>query len=76
MLQRHSPLSSCPPLPLPCQYCPITPAHTSHSPPQSLEKAETAAAARAGGERVAEGGPVMKSQKDITLAKDLEVRDR
>ena len=42
---------------------------------KSLEKAESAAAARAGGERV-DGGSVMKSQKDITLAKDLDVRDR
>ena len=47
-----------------------------HPPRQSLEKAETAAAARAGGERVGESGPVMKSQKDVTLAKDLDIRDR
>jgi len=49
---------------------------TLPTPPQSLEKAETAAAARAGGERVGESGPVMKSQKDVTLAKDLDIRDR
>lgn len=43
---------------------------------KSLEKAETAAAVRATGEAVSEGGPLMKSQKDITLADDLDIRDR
>ena len=40
---------------------------------KTLAKAE-AAAARSGGEQVA--GQAMRSQKDITLAKDLELRDR
>lgn len=44
--------------------------------PKSLEKAQAAAAARSTGERVGDGGAVMRSQKDVTLAKDLEVRDR
>lgn len=43
---------------------------------KSLEKAQTAAAKRAGGEATDAGGAVMKSQKDITLAKDLDLRDR
>ncbi|KAL4420333.1 hypothetical protein ABPG77_010238 [Micractinium sp. CCAP 211/92] len=42
---------------------------------KSLEKAQTAAAKRAGGEATG-AGSVMKSQKDITLAKDLDLRDR
>ncbi|EFN52285.1 hypothetical protein CHLNCDRAFT_139027 [Chlorella variabilis] len=42
---------------------------------KSLEKAEVAAAARAGGEAVG-GGAVMRSQKDVTLAEDLDLRDR
>ncbi len=44
--------------------------------PKSLEKAQAAAAARSDGERVGESATVMKSQKDITLGKDLELRDR
>lgn len=44
--------------------------------PKSLEKAQAAAAARATGERVGESGNIMKSQKDVNLAKDLDVRDR
>jgi len=44
--------------------------------PKSLEKAQAAAAARSDGERVGESSTVMKSQKDITLGKDLELRDR
>lgn len=43
---------------------------------KSLEKAQVAAAARSGGERVGDSGAVMRSQKDVTLAKDLELRDR
>lgn len=46
------------------------------STPKSLEKAESAAAARADGEKVDEDGTVMKSQKDITLAKDMDLQDR
>ncbi|KAI8112260.1 hypothetical protein M9434_003584 [Picochlorum sp. BPE23] len=46
------------------------------SAPKSLEKAESAAAARADGEKVDEAGTVMKSQKDITLAKDMDLQDR
>ncbi|KAL4434488.1 hypothetical protein ABPG75_000929 [Micractinium tetrahymenae] len=42
---------------------------------KSLEKAQTAAAKRASGEATG-AGAVMKSQKDITLVKDLELRDR
>lgn len=42
---------------------------------KSLEKAQTAAAKRASGEDTG-AGAVMKSQKDITLAKDLDLRDR
>ncbi len=44
--------------------------------PKSLEKAQIAAAKRSEGERVGESATVMKSQKDITLGKDLELRDR
>jgi len=44
--------------------------------PKSLEKAETAAAARADGEKADEDGAVMKSQKEITLAKDMDLQDR
>ena len=44
--------------------------------PKSLEKAQSAAAARSEGERVGESGPVMKSQKDVTLSKDLALQDR
>ncbi|KAL4522238.1 hypothetical protein Ndes2437B_g07974 [Nannochloris sp. 'desiccata'] len=44
--------------------------------PKSLEKAQAAAAARSDGERVGESATVMKSQKDITLGNDLELRDR
>lgn len=43
---------------------------------KSLEKAQAAAAARKEGERVGDSSTVMKSQKDITLSKDLELRDR
>ena len=48
----------------------------SSTTPKSLEKAQAAAAARSDGERVGEGGAVMKSQKDVTLATDLVLRDR
>lgn len=48
----------------------------SSTTPKSLEKAQAAAAARSDGEQVGEGGAVMKSQKDVTLAADLELRDR
>ena len=42
---------------------------------KSLEKAQVAAAKRAGGEAVGTSS-VMKSQKDVTLAADLDIRDR
>lgn len=44
--------------------------------PKSLEKAQAAAASRSGGEKIESSGIVMKSQKDVTLAQDLELRDR
>ena len=48
----------------------------SSATPKSLEKAQAAAAARSTGERVGDSSVVMKSQKDVTLSKDLELRDR
>ena len=45
--------------------------------PATLEKAENASAQRAAGEPVAEdASKTMRSQKDITLAADLDLRDR
>lgn len=45
--------------------------------PKSLEKAEAAAGARAGGEPApASPAAVMRTQKEVTLAADLEQRDR
>ncbi|KAL4860244.1 hypothetical protein ACK3TF_000429 [Chlorella vulgaris] len=43
---------------------------------KSLAKAESAAAERATGEVVGDGSAMMKSQKDITVAEDLDLRDR
>ena len=37
---------------------------------------QVAAAVRSSGEKVGDTGTVMKSQKDVTLAKDLDLRDR
>lgn len=44
--------------------------------PATLAKSQDAAAARAEGEEIGETGATMKSQKEVNLRDDLEIRDR
>ncbi|KAK9831616.1 hypothetical protein WJX74_002584 [Apatococcus lobatus] len=46
------------------------------SRPASLKKSQDAAAARSKGEEIGDTGKYMKSQKEINLGKDLDMRDR
>ena len=51
-------------------------AAAAEAAPKSLQKAQAAAAERAGGEAVEGGAGTMRAQKDITLASDMDLRDR